>query len=216
MSVAALAAPFILSTTGIGNVSVVHCMVLVFAALVRWNLCPHRRCSDFRPALLHVSPACRDPFHGEPASRRSTSGPYLLSSHLRPRRAGSRGPASVVVSHGHAARPTVRLPVPMRRVCLRSAGVELFALDWCPSGHSRLLSRRILSHGVRPIPLYQCAAGSCRLVSIRPLSIDFRSVISTCCGPVPLGWFPPRCTSRGVAGYPDPAGRAYSNARAGV
>ena len=166
--------------------------------------------------LLHVSRACRDPFHGEPASRRSTSEHYLLSSHLRPRRAASRGPASVVVSHGHAARPTVRLPVPMRRVCLRSAGVELFALDWCPSGHSRLLSRRILSHGVRPIPLYQCAAGSCRLVSIRPLSIDFRSVISTCCGPVPLGWFPPRCTRRGVAVYPDPAGRACSYARAGV
>ena len=166
--------------------------------------------------LLHVSRACRDPFHGEPASRRSTSGPYLLSSHLRPRRAGSRGPASVVVSHGPAARPAVLLPVPMRRVCLRSAGLKLFALDWCPSGHSRLLSRRILSHGVRPIPLYRCAAGSSRLVSVRPLSIDFRSVISTCCGPVPLGWFPPRCTSRGVAGYPDTAGRAYSNARAGV
>ena len=34
--------------------------------------------------LLHVSPACRDPFHGEPASRISTSGSYLLSSPLRP------------------------------------------------------------------------------------------------------------------------------------
>ena len=29
--------------------------------------------------LLHVSPASRDHFHGEPASRGSTSGPYLLS-----------------------------------------------------------------------------------------------------------------------------------------
>ena len=103
--------------------------------------------------LLHGSPASRDPFHGEPASRGSTSGPYLLSSHLRPRRAASRVLASVVVSHGPAARPAVLLPVPMRRVCLRSAGLKLFALDWCPSGHSRLLSRRILSHGVRPIPL---------------------------------------------------------------
>ena len=156
--------------------------------------------------LLHVSPASRDPFHGEPASRGSTSGPYLLSSHLRPGRAASRGPASGVVSHGPAARPAVLLPVPMRHVCLRSAGLKLFALDWCPSGHSRLLSRRILSHGVRPI---RCPAGSSRLVSVRPPTIDFRSVISTCCGPVPLGWFPPRCTSRGVAVYPDPAGRAY-------
>ena len=137
--------------------------------------------------LLHVSPASRNPSHGEPASRGSTSGPYLLSSHLRPRRAASRGPAPVVVSHGPAARPAVLLPVPMRRACLRSAGLKRFALDWCPSGHSRLLSRRILSHGVRLIPLYRCAAGSSRIVSIRPLSIGIRSVISTCCGPVPLG-----------------------------
>ena len=159
--------------------------------------------------LLHVSPASRDHFHGEPASRGSTSGPYLLSSHLRPGRAASRGPASGVVSHGPAARPAVLLPVSVRHVGLRSAGLKLLALDWCPSGHSRLLSRRILSHGIRPIPLYQCPAGASRLVSLRPLSIDFRSVISTCRGSIPLGWFPPRCTSRGVAVYPDPAGRAY-------
>ena len=177
------------------------------------NICPVEAvCPDAVTSaqpLLHVSPASRDPFHGEPASRGSTSGPYLLSSPLRPGIAASRGPASGVVSHGRAARPAVLLPVPLRHVCLRSAGFKPFALDWCPSGHSRLLSRRILSHGVRPIPLYQCAAGSCRLVSIRPLSIDFRSVISTCRGSIPLGWFPPRCTSRGVAVYPDPAGRAY-------
>ena len=166
--------------------------------------------------LLHVSPASRDPFHGEPASRGSTSGPYLLSSPLRPGIAASRGPASGVVSHGRAARPAVLLPVPLRHVCLRSAGLKLFALDWCPSGHSRLLSRRILSCGVRPFTLHRCPEGSSRLVSGRPLSIDLRSVISTCCRPVPLGWFPHRCTRRGVAVYPDPAGRAYSNARAGV
>ena len=143
--------------------------------------------------LLHVSPASRDPFHGEPASRGSTSGPYLLSSPLRPGIAASRGPASGVVSHGRAARPAVLLPVPLRHVCLRSAGFKPFALDWCPSGHSRLISRRILSRGVRPFPVHRCPAGSSRLVSGRPLSIDLRSVISTCCRPVPLGCFPPRC-----------------------
>ena len=47
-----------------------------------------------------------------------------------------------------------------------------------------------------------CPAGSSRLVSGRPLSIDFRSVISTCLRPVPLGWSPPRCTRRRVAVYP--------------
>ena len=166
--------------------------------------------------LLHVSPASRDPFHGEPASRGSTSGPYLLSSRLRPGIAASRGPASGVVSHGPAARPAVLLPVPLRHVCLRSAGLKQFPLDWCPSGHSRLISRRILSRGVRPFPVHRCPAGSSRLVSGRPLSIDLRSVISTCCRPVPLGCFPPRCIRGGVAVYPDPAGRAYSNARAGV
>ena len=160
--------------------------------------------------IIHVPRASRDSVHGEPASRGSTSGPYFLSRHLRPGIPASRGPASGVVSHCPAGRPGVLLPAPLRHVCLRSAGLKQFALDWCPSGHSRLLSRRILSHGVRPIPLYRCGAGSSRLVSIRPLSIDFRSVISTCCGPVPLGWFPPRCTSRGVAGYPDPVGRAYN------
>ena len=174
------------------------------------------RCSDFRPALPSCVPASRDPFHGEPASRRSTSGPYMLSSPLHPGIAASRGPASGVVSHGAAARPAVLLPVLMRHVCLRSASLKPFALDWCPSGHSRLLSRRILSRGVRPLPLHRCPAGSSRRVSGRGLSIDFQSVISTCCGPVPLGWFPPRCAHRGVAVYPDPAGRAYSNARAGV
>ena len=143
--------------------------------------------------LLHVSPASRDTFHGEPASRGSTSGPYLLSSHLRPGIPASRGPASGVVSHGPAARPAVLLPVPLRHVCLRSAGLKQFALDWCPSGHSRLPSRRILSRGVRPIPLHWCPAGSSRLASVRPLSIDLGSVISTCCRPVPLGCFPPRC-----------------------
>ena len=166
--------------------------------------------------LLHVSPACRDPFHGEPASRGSTSGPYLLSSHLRPGIPASRGPASGVVSHCPAGRPGVLLPAPLRHVCLRSAGLKQFALDWCPSGHSRLLSRRILSRGVRPIPLHWCPAGSSRLASVRPLSSDFRSFNSTCCGPVPLVWFPPRCTRRGVALYLDPRGRAYSNTRAGV
>ena len=166
--------------------------------------------------LLHVSPACRDPFHGEPASRISTSGSYLLSSPLRPGIAASRGPASGVVSHGPAACTAVLLPVPVRHVCLRSAGLKLFALDWRPSGHSRLLSRRILSCGVRPFPLHRCPEGSSRLVSGRPLSIDLRSVISTCCRPVPLACFPPRCIRGGVAVYPDPAGRPYSNARAGV
>ena len=149
-------------------------------------------------------------------SRRSTSGPYLLSSPLHPGIVASRGPASGAVSHGRAARPAVLLPVPLRHVCLRSAGLKPFALDWCPSGHSRLLSRRILSRGVRPLPLHRCPAGSSRRVSGRGLSIDFQSVISTCCRPVPLGWFPPRCTRRGIAVYPDPAGRAYNNARAGV
>ena len=167
-------------------------------------------------ALLHVSRASRDPFHGEPASRGSTSGPYLLSSPLRSGLAASRGPASGVVSHGAARCPAVLLPLPLRHVGLRSAGLKQFALDWCPYGHSRLRSRRILSRGVRPVPLHRCPAGSSRFVSDRRLSIHFRSVISTCCGPVPLGWFPPRCTRRGVAVYPDPVGRAYSNARAGV
>ena len=156
-----------------------------------------------------MSHASRDPFHGEPATSVTTSGPYQLSNPLCQRIAGSRGPASGVVSHGPAARPAVLLPVSVRHVGLRSAGLKLFALDWCPSGHSRMLSRRILSHGIRPIPLYQCPAGASRLVSLRPLSIDFRSVISTCRRSIPLGWFPPRCTSRGVAVYPDPAGRAY-------
>ena len=76
--------------------------------------------------LLHVSPASRDPFHGEPASRGSTSAPYLLSSHLRPGIAASRGPASGVVSHGPAARPAVLLPVPLRHVAL-------FYVHRCPS-----------------------------------------------------------------------------------
>ena len=44
MSVTGLAAPFILTTTGIGNVSVVHCMVLVFAALVLNITKPNVRC----------------------------------------------------------------------------------------------------------------------------------------------------------------------------
>ena len=166
--------------------------------------------------LLHVSPASRDPFHGEPASRGSTSGPYLLSSHLRPGIAASRGPASGVVSHGPAARPAVLLPVPLRHVCVRSADLKQFPLDWCPCGHSRLICRRILSRGVRPFPVHRCPAGSSRLVSSRPLPIELRSVISTCCGRVPLGWFPHRCTRGAVAVYPDPAGRPYSNARAGV
>ena len=103
--------------------------------------------------LLHVSPASRDTVHGEPASRGSTSGPYLLSSHLRPGIPASRGPASGVVSHCPAGRPGVLLPAPLRHVCLRSAGLKQFALDWCPSGHSRLLSRRILSRGVRSLPI---------------------------------------------------------------
>ena len=125
-------------------------------------------------------------------------------------------PLPAVVSHGRAARPAVLLPVPLRHVCLRSAGLKPFALDWCPSGHSRLLSSRILSRGVRPLPLHRCPAGSSRLVSGRPLSIDFRSVISTCFRPVRLGCFPPPCTRTGVPVYPDTAGRAYTFARAGV
>ena len=143
--------------------------------------------------LLHASTASRDPFHRGPASRGSTSGPYLLSSHLRPGIAASRGPASGVLSHGPAARPAVLLPVPLRHVCLRSAGLKQFSLDWCPSGHSRLIPRWILSRGVRPFPVHRCPAGSSRLVSGRCLSIDLRSVISTCYRPVPLGCFPPRC-----------------------
>ena len=143
-------------------------------------------------------------------------GTSLLSRPLRPGIAASSGPASGVVSHGPAARPAVLLPVPLRHVCLRSAGLKQFPLDWCPSGHSRLIPRWILSRGVRPFPVHRCPAGSSRLVSRRPLSIDVRLVISTCCRPVPFGWFPHRCTRRGVAVYPDPAGRAYSNARAGV
>ena len=163
-----------------------------------------------------MSPASRDPFYGEQATSVTTSGPYQLSNPLCQRIAGSRGPASGVVSHGPAVRPAVLLQVPLRHVCLRSAGLKPFALDWYPSGDSRLLSRRILSRGVRSLPLHRCAAGSTRLVSGRPLSIDFRSVISTCFRPVPLGCFPPRCTRRGAAVYPDPAGRAHSYARAGL
>ena len=85
---------------------------------------------------------------------------------------------------------------------LRSTGYRPFPLDWCPSGHSRLLSSRILSRGGRPLPLHPCPAVSSRLVSGRPLSIDFRPYISTCFRPVPLGWSPPRCTRRRVAVYP--------------
>ena len=157
-----------------------------------------------------MSHASRDPFHGEPATSVTTSGPYQLSNHLCQRIAGSRGPASGVVSHGPAVRAAVLLQVPVRHVCLNHlASLKPFDLDWHQSSDSRLLSRRIISRGVRSLPLHRCAAGSTRLVSGRPLSIDFRSLISTCCGPVPLAWFPPRCTRRGVAVYPDPARRAY-------
>ena len=166
--------------------------------------------------IIHVPRASRDNVHGEPASRGSTSGPYFLSRHLRPGIPASRGPASGVVSHCPAGRLHVLLPEPLRHVCLRSAGLKQFPLAWCPSGQSSLLSRRIISCGVRPIPLHWCPAGSSRLASVRPLSSDFRSFNSTCCGPVPLVWFPPRCTRRGVALYLDPRGRAYSNTRAGV
>ena len=126
--------------------------------------------------LLHVSRACRDPFHGEPASRRSTSGPYLLSSHLRPRRAGSRGPASVVVSHGPAARPTGLFPVPLRHDRLRSTGENNFlsigvspvTLACFPVASSRVVSDRFLSTGVRPVRLALLRAGRSRLTCGRP------------------------------------------------
>ena len=164
------------------------------------------RCSDFRTA----PPSCVPCFPGPSPQRAAVQGldfrAYLLSSPLRPGIAASRGPASGVVSHGRAARPAVLLPVPLRHVCLRSAGLKPFALGWCPSGHSHLLSRRILSRGVRPFPVHRCPAGSSRLVSGRPLSIDLRSVISTCCRPVPLGCFPPRCTAEQLRYIPSRQG----------
>ena len=96
-------------------------------------------------------------------------------------------PLPVVVAHGPPARPAGILPVPLQHDCLIPTGERQFPLDWCPSGHSRLLSSRILSRGVRPLPLHRCPAGYSRLVSGRPISIDFRSVISTCFRPVRLG-----------------------------
>ena len=44
MTLTGFAAPFILSITGIGNVSLVQCLVLVFAALVLNVTRPHVRC----------------------------------------------------------------------------------------------------------------------------------------------------------------------------
>ena len=41
MTLTEFAVPFILSTTGIGKVSVVHCLVLMFAALVLNATRPH-------------------------------------------------------------------------------------------------------------------------------------------------------------------------------
>ena len=44
MTLTGFAAPFILSITGIGKVSLVQCLVLVFAALVLNDTRPHVRC----------------------------------------------------------------------------------------------------------------------------------------------------------------------------
>ena len=113
--------------------------------------------------------------------------------------------------HGPAARPAVLLPVPMRHVCLMSAALRLFHLHWYPSGRSGLVSCRILSLGVRPLPRHRCPVGSSRLVSGMSLSIDLRSIHldlfhtrssrlatgrfhSACIWPVALGCLPVGCS----------------------
>jgi hypothetical protein len=53
-------------------------------------------------------------------------------------------PLPGVCTHGTAARPAVILAVPLRHDFLGSSGERPFPLDWRPSGHSRLLSSRIL------------------------------------------------------------------------
>ena len=78
---------------------------------------------------------------------------------------------------------------------------------WYPSGRSGMVSCRILSLGVRPLPRHRCPVGSSRLVSGMSLSIDLRSIHldlfqtrsshlvtcrfhSACIRPVALGYFP--------------------------
>ena len=134
-------------------------------------------------ALLHVSRASRDPFHGEPASRGSTSGPYLLSSPLRSGLAASRGPASGVVSHGAARCPAVLLPLPLRHVGLRLVSVRslspAFPSDpfaWCPTGSSPPVSGGLLSLCFGPAPLDSLPVGHLDLLRAR----------SSCLVPAPV------------------------------
>ena len=107
-------------------------------------------------------------------------------------------PLPRIGSHGPAARPVI---------ILQSPGGKLVS--------DQQVKHSFLSIGVRLVTLHRCA-GSSRRAAGRPVSIDFRSVMSTCLGRVPLGWFTQRLTRRGVAVHPDPAGRAQSNSRAGV
>ena len=93
-------------------------------------------------------------------------------------------------SHSPTARPVIILQPP---------GGKLVS--------DQQVKHSFLSIGVRLVTLHRCA-GSSRRAAGRPVSIDFRSVMSTCLGRVPLGWFTQRFTRRGVSVHPDPAGRA--------
>ena len=95
-----------------------------------------------------------------------------------------------IASHSLAGRPVF---------ILQSSGGKLVS--------DQQVKHSFLSIGVRLVTLHRCA-GSSRRAAGRPVSIDFRSVMSTCLGRVPLGWFTHRFTRRGVAVHPDPAGRA--------
>ena len=123
-----------------------------------------------RPPLRPTPPSCvtclLGPFaRGPDVQGLDFPGPPCCPARCVP---GSRlhvAPLPGVVSHGPAARPAGLLPVPLRHDCLRSTGERQFPLDWCQSGHSRLLSSRIISRGVRPLPLAFFRAGPSRSTS---------------------------------------------------
>ena len=120
--------------------------------------------------FLHVGPASRAHWHGARLHRARHAlhacslaicfmGSLLNTSPL----------AGECACHGHAASPavmSVSSRVPYKAV----------SSPWYPSGRSGMVSCRILSLGVRPLPRHRCPVGSSRLVSGMSLSIDLRSI----------------------------------------
>ena len=111
--------------------------------------------------------------------------------------------------------------------------IKRFHPRWYPSGRSGLVSCRILTLGVRPLPRQRCPVGSSRLVSGMALSIDLRSIhldlfearssrLHSGRFQVRLGWFPVSCSrlafgrfiSAGVRPCPHGSCRAGPSQRA--